>query len=173
MGQLILVSGVNGSGKSAFAERLVSQTSGERYYIATMTPQTEENRQRIQKHRLQRSGLGFQTLELPRAVGGAPISSAAVVLLEDVSNLMANAFFVDRKTVGQVFCDICTLQEHCRLLIAVTISGLSPDGYTGDTAAYIAALNDLNARLFLRADTAVSVDGGTHQICKGDMHSVF
>ena len=43
MGKLIVVSGPNESGKSAFAESLMSRIPGQRYYIATMAPQTEEN----------------------------------------------------------------------------------------------------------------------------------
>lgn len=173
MGRLILISGANGSGKSRFAEQLVSQTRGKRYYIATMAPQTEENHRRIQKHRQQRHGLGFQTLELPCRIGDAPISPAAVVLLEDVSNLMANVFFGSNATAGQVLDDICTLLDRCHLLVAVTISGLSPDGYAGDTAAYITALNDLNARLLSRADIAVTMSDGIYHLCKGDLRSVF
>ena len=48
MGKLIVVSGPNESGKSAFAESLMSRIPGQRYYIATMVPQTEENYRRIE-----------------------------------------------------------------------------------------------------------------------------
>ena len=61
MGALILVAGANGSGKSLFAEELVEKTWGDRYYIATMAPQTEENFQRVEKHRRQREHLAFGT----------------------------------------------------------------------------------------------------------------
>ena len=43
MGTLILVAGENGSGKSRCAENIVAQTTGRRYYIATMQPCSEEN----------------------------------------------------------------------------------------------------------------------------------
>ena len=45
MGTLIMISGANGSGKSRYAERIVARTTGERYYIATMRPCSEENLQ--------------------------------------------------------------------------------------------------------------------------------
>ena len=51
MGKLIVVSGPNESGKSAFAESLMSRIPGQRYYIATMVPQTEENYRRKRKAR--------------------------------------------------------------------------------------------------------------------------
>ena len=62
---LILVFGGSGSGKSRFAEQLASEEqSMERWYIATMhsdgSPETTE---RIRRHRQQRQGKGFHTLE--------------------------------------------------------------------------------------------------------------
>ena len=64
----ILISGSNGSGKSLFAEQLISKMPGKRCYIATMKVQTEDNIQRIEKHRKQRQHLNFETLELPYEV---------------------------------------------------------------------------------------------------------
>ena len=101
MGKLILISGANGSGKSRYAELLLSRTTGERYYIATMQPQTPENHQRIAKHRLQRQGLAFHTLELPCGLQNARLPQAAVVLLEDVSNLLGNLLFEHNGTPQQ------------------------------------------------------------------------
>ena len=89
MAVLVLISGSNNSGKSVYAEQLIARTSGSRYYIATMRPCTEDNHRRIEKHRAQRKGLGFETLECPCQIGDAPISADGVVLLEDVSNLLA------------------------------------------------------------------------------------
>ena len=48
---MILIEGANGSGKSAFAETLVTDWPGDRYYIATMVAETAQNRERIKKHR--------------------------------------------------------------------------------------------------------------------------
>ena len=63
MGQLIVVFGTNRSGKSAYAEKLASRISRERYYLATMIPVNEENRQQVEKHRRQREAYHFHTLE--------------------------------------------------------------------------------------------------------------
>ena len=53
MGKLILVCGANSSGKSLYAEELVSRTTGPRYYVATMLRNFEENHARIEKHQKQ------------------------------------------------------------------------------------------------------------------------
>ena len=169
MGALILVSGANGSGKSLFAEELVSRTRGERFYIATMVPQTEDNRSRIEKHRRQRKDLNFTTLELPVQVCDAPVDSDAIVLLEDVSNLLANTVFGTGGTAADVYQDICRLKEHCKLLIAVTIADLHAEQYEGETAAYITSLTELNHRLFDVAVAAVEMNDGNACLKKGSI----
>ncbi len=158
MGKLLLISGGNGSGKSRYAESLIAKTTGPRYYIATMQPQTEDNHRRIAKHRHQREGLGFVTLELPTKVGAAPVTADSVVLLEDVSNLLGNTIFGSGGTVEDALQDVLALQGKCKLLVAVTIAGLSPDGYDGETAAYITDMNTLNRRLLDLADAAVTME---------------
>lgn len=167
MGKIILISGGNGSGKSAFAEAMVGETAGKRYYIATMVPHGEENRQRIEKHRRQRAGLGFTTLELPRHIADASVGERDVVLLEDVSNLMANAMFDEGRSAESVAEDILALAERCRLLFVVTISGLSAEGYSGETSDYIAALQAVNDYLYERASAAVTLEGGAPRWQKG------
>ena len=118
MGTLIMISGANGSGKSRYAERIVARTTGERYYIATMRPCSEENLQRIEKHREQRKDLQFTTLECPYQVGAAAVERDGVVLLEDVSNLLANAMFERGGDEASVCADIEALCSRCRLLVA-------------------------------------------------------
>ena len=61
-----LVIGGAGSGKSAWAEDLV-RGLGIRpcYYLATMQPMDAECGARIARHRAQRAGKGFVTVERP------------------------------------------------------------------------------------------------------------
>ena len=167
MGKIILVSGSNGSGKSAFAEELVRSTTGRRYYIATMVSHTEENRLRIEKHRQQRKGLGFTTLELPCQVADASVEEDSVVLLEDAANLMANAMFEKGWDAETVCRDILALAERCRLLIVVTISGLYAVEYEGETRDYIDALQAVNECILDRAAGAVTLCDGVPLWQKG------
>ena len=172
MGTLILISGANGSGKSRYAERIAARTTGRRYYIATMRPCSEENLQRIEKHREQRKDLNFTTLECPTQVGAAAVETGSVVLLEDVSNLLANAMFERGGDEMSVCADIEALLSRCRLLVAVTITGLNADGYDGETAAYVHALNGLNQRLYDRAAAAVTMKDGTPFAEKGELDEI-
>lgn len=173
MGTLILVAGENGSGKSRCAENIVAQTTGRRYYIATMQPCSEENLRRVEKHRRQRRDLRFTTLELPHRVGAAAVESGSVVLLEDVSNLLANAMFERGGNEESVYGDIEALLSRCRVLVAVTITGLCEDGYDGETAAYIRALNGLNQRLLVRAAAAVTMKDGQPFAEKGELNEII
>lgn len=172
MAILVLISGSNSSGKSLYAEQLIAQTKGERYYIATMLPYTEDNHRRIEKHRAQRQGLGFQTLECPCQVGNVSVAAGSVVLLEDVSNLLANAVFEKGGNADRVFQDICSLLHRCRILVAVTISGLQEEGYDPETAAYISGLNEINQRLFECADIAITMQDSIPIYQKGDTHDL-
>ncbi len=165
---MILVTGKNGSGKSAFAESLVCCAGGARYYIATMIPNGAEGAARVKKHLRQRESGGFLTLELPYVVGDAAIPPDAAVLLEDVSNLLGNRMFERGGTAGETLADIRVLHERCRILVAVTIGGLDAAVYEGETRIYIEALNALNAALYDLADTVVEMKNGVPQLKKGE-----
>lgn len=170
MGKLILISGANNSGKSIYGEQLAAKLDEPKYYIATMIPQTEENHRRIERHRRQRAGLGFQTLELPYMVSDAQVTADSLVLLEDVSNLLANAMFERKRNMESVFQDVCALCDRCRCVIAVTISGLCAEGFDVETISYINALNELNQKLYDQADAAVTMRDRIPYIGKGDVH---
>lgn len=172
MGKIILISGPNGSGKSRFAEQLVAETHGARCYIATMVPRTRENDRRIEAHRRQREGLNFVTLEVPWQVGKAPIPADSVVLLEDATNLLGNTVFEHGGSADEAYQDILTLSRRCRLLLVVTISGLDPDAYEGETADYIRSIHALNEALLERADAAAELTDGVPHWKKGDAHAL-
>lgn len=172
MGKVILISGSNGSGKSRFAEKLVGKTTGNRYYIATMVSQSEDNERRIEKHKHQREGLNFVTLELPYQVNKAPVEPDSVVLLEDMTNLLGNTVFAHGGCGEDVYQDICALAEKCKLLIVVTISGMNSAEYTGETSAYIDSINELNSRFFAMSVAAVEMVDGIPQWKKGDIHAI-
>ncbi len=173
MGFLALISGVNNSGKSAFAEKLAGQSAGTKYYIATMIPHEKEHFFRIEKHRKQREQYGFSTLELPYHLDLAPVTADSVVLLEDVSNLLANCMFEKKEDENNVFDEICLLQKKCKALVLVTISGLDVGQFQGETAAYIQSLNRLNQKLFNIADMAVTMQDAVPVFQKGELHDFF
>ena len=172
---LILVTGGNGSGKSRFAESVAAGFDGKRYYAATMIPYGPEGEARKRRHIAQRAGLGFITVECPFGLGEVPAGENDLVLLEDVSNLLANAMFdVEHfSPPDSVEAEIIALERRCKLLIAVTIGGLAGDGCDEETQQYVAALNALNARLAERARTVVELRDGTPCVVRGEKTWTF
>ncbi len=167
MGNISIILGSNQSGKSRYAEKMVSQLDGEKVYLATMIPVTEENQCRIRKHQIQRQGIGFQTIECPYSVGKCDIPPDCIILLEDLSNLLGNELFLKHRTKQTVLEELLVLSKICKRLIIVSISGLDEKMYEDETAFYIHQLNDLNADLVEKADFVVEMQNGHALIKKG------
>lgn len=93
---IYLVTGGSGSGKSAYAEeKILSFGKKERIYIATMFAYDEESRERIQRHRRMREGKQFQTIEQYTDLASVKVPGGSAVLLECLSNLVANEFYME------------------------------------------------------------------------------
>lgn len=166
-----LILGANSSGKSLFAETL-SEESKKKYpdasliYLATMIPQTEDNYKRIEKHRTQRREKGFHTIEAGWDIDQLDIPADSVVLLEDISNLLANGIFEHHRKMEDALEQILHLTTRCRKLIAVSIDGLTDNGYDAETAAYINGLNQLNQLLISHASSVYSMENGIIKVLK-------
>ncbi len=91
------LTGSSASGKSALAEALAAALAREKnsplVYLATMSAQDPGSLRRVARHRAQRAGKGFETIERPLALASLPLPAGAAVLLEDLGNLCANEFF--------------------------------------------------------------------------------
>ena len=157
---MILVLGPNSSGKSLFAENLAVEHGEPRVYVATMVPQTEDNHRRIENHRIQRADKGFITIEEPWDFQNISIPSDSVILLEDISNLLANGIFQYHFTGIEALEQIKSLAEKCKCLIAVSIAGLVDEGYDKETANYIQQLNWLNQEVSKLAETVYEMRDG-------------
>ena len=94
---ITLVIGGSGSGKSAYAEDLLSEYDKNKYYLATMIVNDQEAQKRVDRHRELRKDKGFETIECSRNIDTVAVSlpedGSAVVLLECMSNLVANEMF--------------------------------------------------------------------------------
>ena len=148
---LILVSGGAGSGKSEFAEGLITASGLEkRVYLATMKVWDDESVRRVEKHRAMRAGKGFTTVERPEDLAGLELPAGCTVLLEDLSNLCANEFFGPAGPAGaeeRVAAGLERLAAQAGRAVVVT-NELFSDGedYDPDTAAYLDCLAALNRR---------------------------
>jgi adenosylcobinamide kinase/adenosylcobinamide-phosphate guanylyltransferase len=111
MSRLTLVLGGARSGKSRFAESLARQHGGPRTYIATAEAFDDEMRQRIAKHREQRAGDGWQTIEAtldPAAV----LPREGLALLDCVTVWLGNLMHHGRDLRTEV-AKLCATLETC------------------------------------------------------------
>lgn len=113
---LYVMTGGSGSGKSEYAENFIRKLYEQQLkesktlvYIATMFQYQDatgnpdsETEARIKRHQLLRSGKGFLTKEQPVQIGELSFQNA-FLLLEDLSNLLANEMFLEEGKLGTVF----------------------------------------------------------------------
>lgn len=160
---LTIVTGGSGSGKSAFAEdKVLAFGEAQRVYIATMHPFDEESHKRIERHRKMRAGKGFETIECYTGLKDVQLPSGRVVLLECMSNLVANEMFEEQgaheQTVKDIMSGIDELVRQAAHVVIVT-NEIFSDAVVFDKemASYLEYLGKINQAVALRADEVVEV----------------
>ena len=167
---IVLVTGGSGCGKSTWAEKLVDALPREnRVYIATMQVYDGESRQRVQRHRNQRAGKGFITVECEKDLDSVFLPGGSIVLLEDLVNLAANEMF-DGGNVSRIVPALKRLSARCSHLIIVT-NDLFSDGvnYSPSVQAYLRCLAKINRCAAEMADSVIEVVYSIPTALKGDI----
>lgn len=159
-----LIYGGSGSGKSAYAEQRVMELGNQRYYLATMQVYDAEGEQKVQRHRKLRKSKGFVTVERPRDIKGAIDNQQATVLLECMSNLVANEMFCEDTicsvddVVEKIMDGVKEIAHHTKHLVIVS-NNVFEDGiiYDDATMHYIQAFGIINQRIAALADEVIEV----------------
>ena len=188
---LHIVYGGSASGKSSYAESFAMSLQGEGrlLYIATMYPYkwntTEidpETMQRIERHRAMRADKGFDTVECYRHVEHIVAKRQDVLLLECMSNLLANEMYLEpdgnagsdmaetmspvSNKIAQALIDLSTRVQE---LVIVTNDVFSDGGsltYDESTREYVKNLAEINCALAREAATVTEVVCGIPVIVK-------
>lgn len=185
-----VVTGGSGSGKSVYAESRICGICGERfplYYIADMVPYGRETKKKIERHRQQRAGKGFTTLEwytdLPGKMKepGSPSFEKAGVLLECISNLTANEMYepsgAKQNTVQHILKGIRMLKDRSAHLVIVTNDVFRESGTVSqEMIRYKEYLGAVNREMASMADRVTEVVYGVPVILKnkdGDSSLAF
>ena len=173
---MALVTGGASSGKSAFAEQLAVALGGELVYLATMRPYGKEGARRVERHRAQRAGKGFGTVECYGDLRDAQAVrrlDGTTVLLEDLGNLVANELFGEdgHARASEAFAGVAALAHGCAHLVVVG-NEIGCDGfsYEAETRSYqeelgriaceVAALSDLVVECVAGVPVAVKAPAG-------------
>lgn len=106
----IFISGGCKNGKSYFAQSLAKMQAVDGkplYYIATMDPVDSEDQERIKRHRAEREGWGFTTIEQSCGISSIVADFSGSFLLDSVTALLSNEMF---RSDGSV-----DLEAHLRI----------------------------------------------------------
>lgn len=145
---LHIVYGGSASGKSSYAESFAMSLQGEGrlLYIATMYPYkwntTEidpETMQRIERHRAVRADKGFDTVECYRHVEHIVAKRQDVLLLECMSNLLANEMYLEQDSDDGGLAETMSEVEKAGVGMSETLSPVSKK--------IVQALVDLSTRV--------------------------
>ena len=169
---LTLVLGGAASGKSEYAESLVLQTTGPRFYLATMQVWDAECAARVEKHRRMRAEKRFETVECPLHLDAVRLPARGTALLEDLGNLTANELYdpagAGDAAAAHILQGLDALAAQCENLVIVSNEVFSGGpNYAGDTDRYLLALARVNNALAARADAVVRVVCGVPVYYKG------
>ena len=177
---IVFVSGGAKNGKSGFAQDLAVRLArgGNRYYVATMIPVDEEDRERIRKHVADRDGLGFETIEC----GGNVLScleydTNGSFLLDSVTALLQNVMFPREKnyemdvdaaeTCAQ---DVFTFAKSVANAVIVSDYIYSDaQRYDESTECYRKSLAKIDRLLAQLSDTVIEVSAGQLIFHKGGL----
>ena len=165
-----IISGGSASGKSEYAEKLIEKLPGTRVYIATMQPWDDECLARIEKHRRQRAHRGFITIERYTDLGGIGLPTDANVLLEDLSNLLANETFSPEGGGEKAVIEGIKALAAKSLYLTIVTNDIfsSGDDYSEETISYMKSFARVNIAAAEMADFAAEIIYTIPNILKGD-----
>ena len=153
------------SGKSEYAEELISREFNKKIYLATMENSGEYAGKRIEKHLLQREGKGFFTIEEPRHIKDLNIDEDDNILLEDLTNLLSNNLFNEsglknnfKEITEEIFSDIITLKDKCNSIFIVGNDIFSTErNQSIELDIFIDCLYSLHTKIVEVADRVIEV----------------
>ena len=166
------------SGKSSLGQQVALKlSSGQHYYVATMIPTDNDDRERIRLHLLDREGMGFQTIEQGREVENCLswVKPCATILLDSVTSLLMNELFTpernyvpDETAAERVLEGLKQLISGCENVVFVS-DYLFSDAvrYDASTDAFRSALGFIHRGLAQVCDTVAEVSSGQILLHKG------
>ena len=166
-----LILGGAASGKSAFAEGLVTGWGGSRVYVATAQAWDAEMEAKIARHRSAR-GPGWRTVEAPHDVASVlRQASPGEAVLIDCATLWLSNLILAEADLAEEEARLLAALGACAAPVAVVSNevglGLVPDTALG--RRFREAQGGLNQRLAARADLVVLVAAGLPLALKGSL----
>lgn len=177
----IFISGGAKNGKSGYAQNLAAALSqgGKHYYVATMIPVDEEDRERIRRHVADRAGMGFETVECGTNILSCleKAQTEGTFLLDSVTALLQNAMFpkeknyeMDLDAAGRCAEDVVHLANRVANIVLVSDYIYSDaESYDPSTECYRECLAGIDRLLAKECDTVIEFSVGQKIIHKGGL----
>lgn len=168
---LTLVIGGARSGKSAFAEHLITATSRPRRYIATAEAWDDEMRERIAQHRQDR-GAAWTTVEAPLDLAAALAEARAdeAVLVDCATLWLTNHLLADHNLsteADRLGLALATCKAPVVIVTNETGWGIVPENALA--RRFRDEQGRLNQRFAAAADLVVTVIAGLPLVLKGTL----
>jgi len=169
--KLTLVLGGAGSGKSLWAETLVSQACTDRIYLATARVWDSEMREKVDKHRTQR-GDGWTTIEAPMDVAKA-LSEAKpdqAILLDCATMWLSNHLLEESDLEAETARFLAALATCPAPVVVVSNEvGMSVVPENALARRFRDAQGQLNQDIAAQAGLVVAVMAGLPLVLKGTL----
>ncbi|MBQ8994259.1 MAG: bifunctional adenosylcobinamide kinase/adenosylcobinamide-phosphate guanylyltransferase [Oscillospiraceae bacterium] len=175
----IFISGGSKNGKSSFGQDIAVRLSkkGKLYYVATMIPYDDEDRVRIARHIENRSGMGFETIEVGRNISSIfeRADEAGTFLVDSTTALLLNEMFpesyeAEADPTAVTRCIEGLLEVANRAGNAVFVSDyIYSDAarYDSFTESYRRSLASIDRVLAQKCDVVIEASVGNRIIHKG------
>lgn len=173
------LSGGAKNGKSTLAQDLAVSLSGEgkRYYVATMIPVDDEDRERIRRHIADRDGLGFETVECSKHIlscletadpQGTFLVDSATALLQNAMFPVENGYEMDLEAAQRCADELIAFAGTVKNAVFVSdYIASDAERYSESTERYRKCLAGIDRRLAAACDTVVEVCAGNRIVHKG------
>ena len=168
------ISGGCKNGKSFYAQKVAKAGGSPLYYIATMIPRDEEDLARIRRHRDERAGWGFETLECGQDILRCldATDPAGSFLLDSVTALLSNEMFtasgMDQAAPVRVAEALEAFVRRAPNTVLVSDFIFSDAMlYDAWTEAYRRGLAAIDRRLAAACDNVIEVASGRFIVHKG------
>lgn len=178
---IVFISGGAKNGKTTLGQDLAIKLSagGTHYYVATMIPADDEDRERIRRHIEDRDGMGFETIEVGRGILSCleKAGSDATFLLDSVTALLLNELFpdplsceMDLEAAERCADDVVTFARSVKNAVIIS-DYIYSDAVRYDevTETYRRCLAEIDCRIASASDTVIEVSAGNYIIHKGEM----
>jgi len=175
---IAFITGGAKNGKSSYAQTLALTLAagGKRYYIATMIPVDEEDRERIRRHIADRDGMGFETVECGRNILSClpGVDRQGTFLLDSATALLMNELFlppdwrIDTAAAERCARELVGFAKSVKNMVIVSDYIYSDaQRYDEVTEIYRKGLAEIDRALAAISDLVVELSAGNRIVHKG------